>query len=29
MPRLLYSLLLYMLLPLTPFKLLWRSLRQP
>lgn len=29
MPRLLYSLLLYLLLPLTPFKLLWRSLRQP
>lgn len=28
MPRFLYSLLLYLLLPLTPLKLLWRGLRQ-
>jgi 3-deoxy-D-manno-octulosonic-acid transferase len=29
MPRLIYTLLLYLLLPLTPIKLLWRGLRQP
>ena len=29
MPRLIYTLLLYLLLPLTPLKLLWRGLRQP
>ncbi|HEY8355693.1 MAG TPA: lipid IV(A) 3-deoxy-D-manno-octulosonic acid transferase [Methylophilaceae bacterium] len=29
MPRMLYTLLLYLLLPLTPLKLLLRSLRQP
>ncbi|WP_137719926.1 lipid IV(A) 3-deoxy-D-manno-octulosonic acid transferase [Methylobacillus flagellatus] len=29
MPRLLYTLLIYALLPLTPLKLLWRGLRQP
>jgi len=29
MPRFLYSLLLYIILPFTPIKLLWRSLRQP
>lgn len=29
MPRLLYTLLIYLLLPLVPVKLLWRSLRQP
>lgn len=29
MPRALYSLLLYLLLPFTPFKLLWRGIKQP
>lgn len=29
MPRLIYTLLLYLLLPLMPIKLLWRGLRQP
>lgn len=29
MPRTIYSLLLYLLLPLTPFKLLWRGIKQP
>ncbi|HLD08756.1 MAG TPA: lipid IV(A) 3-deoxy-D-manno-octulosonic acid transferase [Methylophilaceae bacterium] len=29
MPRILYTLLLYLLLPFTPLKLLWRSIRQP
>lgn len=29
MPRFLYTLLLYLLLPFTPIKLLWRGLRQP
>jgi len=29
MPRFLYSLLLYVLLPFTPLKLLWRGMRQP
>jgi 3-deoxy-D-manno-octulosonic-acid transferase len=29
MPRFLYSLLLYLLLPFTPIKLLWRGARQP
>jgi 3-deoxy-D-manno-octulosonic-acid transferase len=29
MSRILYSLLLYLLLPLTPFKLLWRGIKQP
>ena len=29
MPRFLYSLLLYIILPFTPIKLVWRSLRQP
>lgn len=29
MPRLVYSLILYLLLPFTPFRLLWRGLRQP
>ncbi len=29
MPRLLYTLLIYLLLPFTPIKLLWRSIRQP
>ena len=29
MPRWIYSLLLYLLLPLVPLKLLWRGLRQP
>ncbi len=29
MPRLLYALLLYLLLPFTPLRLLWRSIRQP
>ena len=29
MPRLLYSALLYILLPFTAIKLLWRGLRQP
>lgn len=29
MPRALYTLLLYLLLPFVPFKLLWRGIRQP
>ena len=29
MPRALYSLLLYLVLPFTPLKLLWRGMRQP
>lgn len=29
MPRILYTLLLYLLLPFTPLKLLWRGIRQP
>ena len=29
MPRFLYTLLLYLLLPFVPLKLLWRGLRQP
>lgn len=29
MPRFLYTLLLYLLLPFVPFRLLWRSLKQP
>lgn len=29
MPRILYTLLLYLLIPLVPLKLLWRGMRQP
>ncbi len=29
MPRILYTLLLYILLPFTPLKILWRGIRQP
>ncbi|HZV97890.1 MAG TPA: lipid IV(A) 3-deoxy-D-manno-octulosonic acid transferase, partial [Methylophilaceae bacterium] len=29
MPRILYTLLFYLLLPITPLRLLWRGLRQP
>ncbi|MFJ5446752.1 lipid IV(A) 3-deoxy-D-manno-octulosonic acid transferase [Methylobacillus methanolivorans] len=29
MPRLIYTLLIYLLIPFVPFKLLWRGLRQP